>query len=166
MTMGQSCLPGSVGPDIIVTAQFGGGSSSVATGQFAPPSINLGLGLGLDAANAVQQRGTILQQKGRRNSVGKRGEAGQNPNDEKHGPRRAFGRPGYVVDTDRTGRKGVPRPARQGEPGYGEGVSNFSGGDALLKVGAVVILGGAAIILAPEIAAALAIVGAVSAVAN
>ena len=56
--------------------------------------------------------GSILEMKGRRNSTGKRGEAEKNPNPDKHGPKRAYGKPGYVTDEGRDGQRGCPRPAR------------------------------------------------------
>ncbi len=73
---------------------------------------------------------TILEQKGRRNSVGKRGETAKNENDTKHGPKKAYGKPGYVTDEGRDGQRGRPRPARPGEPGHGEGNSSFIAGAA------------------------------------
>ena len=66
-------------------------------------------------------QGTVLEQRGRRDSVGKRGEAGKNPNPDKpKTPVRAHKNPGYVQDVDRQGQKGKVRPARPGEAGYGE----------------------------------------------
>jgi hypothetical protein len=61
---------------------------------------------------------TILENR-RRNSTGKRGEAGTNPNPSKHGPKGAVGLPGYVRYPDRNGQYGKPRPPKPGDERFG-----------------------------------------------
>lgn len=117
-------------PDIVVT-----GYRPSSAGPSLQPTI------------ATVSEPTILEQRGRRNGVGKRGEAGTNPNPDKHGPKKAYGKPGYVTDEGRDGQRGRPRPAKPGEPGYGEGNSgegNSGGGKSGMVAGGLLVVGAVA----------------------
>lgn len=160
--------PISNGPTIIATAfRFSSADLSIfaATALFNSSSpgvtgVQVAFGSG---ANFDLTKPTILESRGKQKAPGRRREAGENPNEDKHGPKRAYGKPGYVTDEGRDGQRGKPRLARPGEPGYGEGPSGskFSGAAKVTGVVVLTIAGIAVVIVAsPAILAALAAGGA------
>lgn len=167
------------GPDIVVTGALL--RDIVITGD-KPREIAWGIGVGF-ATNTAQSwavssydrgqpmrlpygvkappknanDGSILEQRGRRNSTGKRGEAGQNPNTEKHGPKGAVGLPGYVRYPDRNGQYGKAQLPKPGDEKFGwqpkPDSNNMTAAGALL-------LGGGAIVCAVVEPCGAAVVGA------
>jgi RHS repeat-associated protein len=124
------------------------------TKERSPSDSNIGHQLQAD-------RGTILEQRGRRNSTGKRGEAGTNPNPSKHGPKGAVGLPGYVRYPDRNGQYGKPRLPKPGDERFGwkpppTPDNSGSGNTRAIIVGGILVAGGIACALAEPCGAAVA----------
>lgn len=106
----------------------------------------------------------MLGGRGKAKAPGRRGEAGKNPNTTKHGPKSVKNRPGYVTDEGRDGQRGPVRPAKEGEPGYGQGPTAPASPSKLAIAGGVVVAVGAVACAIAEPCGAI-VAGGVAAVA-